>query len=512
MKQRRMLLIGLDAGDPELLLRGMEEGELPQLRSLRDQGAWGDLDFIPGFGSGAVWPSFATGVTPARHGRYFYRQVGPGDYEAARFHPRDFRARTFWEQLSAAGRRVAVLDVPKLGLSEELNGIEVVDWLVHGPVYKELRTQPESLAAELAERFGLDPLPQCDLPGGRNADQHAELLEILLGRIGTRTRASRELLRREPWDLFVTVFAEPHCVGHQCWHLRDPQHPLHDAEALARLGDPVRRVYREIDRAIGELCEEADEDMLVAVVSCTGMGPNYTGNRLLDEILRRLDGERKPVALGGWSGLKSQAKRVLPVSLRRRWRQTSRRVDERMAHADRRRRRFYSVPHNDIAGAVRVNLVGREPAGRVRPEELDALFESLRRDLLELRNLETGEPVVEDLARVADRCGGDSLEQLPDFFVVWKRDAPIERVGSAKVGELLHRHRGNRTGDHRPESIFFARGSGVVPGRVSGASVLDFAPTIATYFGVDPGASDGRVIAELCGGVETGQPEERLTG
>jgi predicted AlkP superfamily phosphohydrolase/phosphomutase len=494
---RRVLLIGLDAADKDLLADAMDRGELPVLRQLRSESAWGVVDSLPGFGSGAIWPSFSTGVSPAKHGRYFYRQVGPESYEAQRFEASAFHAKSFWESMSDAGRRVAVFDVPKMGLSERLNGIEAVDWLVHGPVYHELRTHPTQFAAELIERFGADPLPQCDLPGGRDARQHAELLDILRHRVATKGRAARHYLAQESWDLFVTVFADPHCVGHQCWHVRDPAHPQHDAQAHARVGDPVLEVYQSIDRAIGEMLEVVSDDTIVIVLSCTGMGPNYSGNLVLDEVLRRLEGRKAPAAFSSWSGLKRRAKQVLPIAVRRRGRRWSRRVEERVLHSDRQQRRCFAVPHNDMSGAIRVNLAGRDADGQVRPEEMDAFYAALRADLLALRNLETGGAVVEDVVRTADRCEGEHLATLPDFFVLWRRDAPIRRIGSPKIGEIEHQHRGNRTGDHRPDSIFFARGRGIAPGRVDGVSILDFAPTLAALAGVVLPETDGAPIRAL---------------
>jgi predicted AlkP superfamily phosphohydrolase/phosphomutase len=257
-------------------------------------------------------------------------------------------------------------------------------------------------------------------------------------------------------------------------------------------------VYRAIDREIGKLVEQVGEDTLVIVLSCTGMGPNYSGNLLLDEVLRRLEGRKPPLVFDGWTRLKRNVKGMLPTQVRRRGRQLSRRVEERALHADRQRRRCFFVPHNDMSGAIRVNLAGRERDGVVRPEEMDALFASLREDLLALRNLDTGRPVVEDVIRTADRCEGEHLDSLPDFFVLWQRDAPIERIGSAKIGEIALRHRGNRTGDHRPDSIFFARGPGVAPGHVDGVSIVDFAPTLATLSGVALERTDGTLIRALC--------------
>lgn len=496
---RRILLIGMDAADPGLLRQGLESGALPTLAGLAADGAWGLVTAPPGFGSGAIWPCFYTGVSPARHGRYFYRQVAPGDYEATRFDADRFGAPAIWKVLSDGGRRVAAFDVPKAGLSGGLDGLEVVDWLVHGPVYKQLRTIPEGFGAELAARFGSDPMPQCDQPGGRNARQHLELRDLLLERIRTKEEATRHYFAREPWDFFATVFADPHCVGHQSWHVRDPGHPLHDAEAAALVGDPVMDVYAAIDASIGRMLEDVDEETLVLVVSCTGMGPNYSGNHVLDEILRRLEGRSKTLGFDLWGRLKRGAKRVMPLGLRKRGRRLSRRVEERVAHGDRQQRSCFTVPHNDIAGAVRINLTGREPGGRVRPEEVKDFFERLRRDLLEVTNLDTGTPIVEDVVLTADHCEGDRLADLPDVFVLWRRDAPMDRVGSPKIGEIRHVHRGNRTGDHNSDSLFFARGPGVAPGEIAPVSILDFAPTLAALSDVAMPESDGKRIEALLG-------------
>jgi len=496
----RTVVIGLDAAAGDLLFDGCDRGYFPHLAALRRRGVWGTAEALPGFGSGALWPSFSTGVTPAKHGRYFYRQVAPGGYQAKRFEAADFSAPAVWKTLSDAGRRVAVFDVPKAVLSENLNGLQAVDWIVHGPVYRRLVTWPPELGAELSARFGVDPLPKCDQPGGRNAAEHTALRDQLIARVRQKEASALYYLERESWDLFVTVFADPHCVGHQCWHLRDANHPMHDAATAAAVGDPVRDVYVAIDAAIGRIAEAAGPDADVIVFSGTGMGSNYTGNFLLDDMLRRLEGLERTKPLEWFTRIKRAVKNRIPRVVRKRWNQTARRIEEVAVKGDRERRRCFAVPHNDIAGAVRVNLAGREPNGRVAPgAEYDALFERLRGDLLDVRNLDTGRPIVTDVVRTDATCSGDQLALLPDFFVLWSREAPIERVGSAKIGALEYVHRGNRTGDHRPDSVFVAAGPHVATGQLDPVSILDFAPTLAAMHGVSLPDADGRVIPEIAG-------------
>jgi predicted AlkP superfamily phosphohydrolase/phosphomutase len=494
----RTVLIGLDAAAGDLLFEGCDRGLYPNLAALRDRGAWGIAEGMPGFGSGAIWPSFSTGVNPAKHGRYFYRQVGSASYGAARFEATDFKAASLWEVMSAAGRRVAVFDVPKAGLSEDLNGIQAVDWIVHGPVYKRLVTWPAELAEELAKEFGSDPLPSCDRPGGRNAAEHAVLRDLLVARVRQKEACAVHYLGREPWDLFITVFAEPHCVGHQCWHVRDPAHPMHDAEAKALVGDPVLDVYAAIDTAIGRIAAAAGPNADVIVFSGTGMAANYGGNHLLDEILRRLEGREALRRLDWLTRAKRALKSRLPSVVRRRLNSTVRRIEDAAARGDRERRKCFAVPHNDIAGAVRVNLAGRDPNGHVEPgADYDAFFTQLRRDLLDVRNLDTGNPIATDVVRIDEICSGAHLDELPDFFVLWNREAPIERVSSPKIGTIEFAHRGNRTGDHRPDSVFVAAGPHVIPGETEPVSILDFAPTLAALHDVTLPDADGQLIRAL---------------
>lgn len=495
--RRRVLLIGLDAADGGLLARGAADGTLPALGRMAEVGTSGVVTSPPGFGSGAVWPSVATAVSPARHARYFYNQVSPGSYEAKRFDATDFRAAPVWEHLSDAGRSVAVYDVPKVGLSENLNGMIAVDWMAHGPVYKELRTWPPEYAAELATGYGTDPLPKCDLPGGRNTTQMREFLDTMKWRIGQRERLAADLLADGGIDLILTVFAEPHCVGHQTWHIRDERHPMHDAAARSALGDPLMDIYREIDASIGRLVERAGDDTVVIVFTGTGMGPNYTGNHVLDEALRRLDGTHMTVRRRLTRTAKLIAKRVLPTELRRRGRPMKRRVEESAAVGDRAQRRAYTVPHNDISGAVRLNLVGRDPNGKLQPDQVEPYIAELRTALSELRNVDTGEPVVDRVVVVRDEHHGEHVDRLPDLFVLWNRSSPIDRVRSDRLGTIEYVHRGNRTGDHNPDSYLFAAGPTVAESRLSNATVYDVMPTVSAILGVEPPETDGRVLDEL---------------
>ena len=344
----------------------------------------------------------------------------------------------------------------------------------------------------------MDPIPKCDLPGGRTAAEHELLRDQLVARVAQRADCTVHFLEREPWDLLFTAFAEPHCIAHQCWHLRDPAHPMYDAEIAARLGDPVIDVYAAIDSAIGRIAAAAGSDADVIVLSATGMRANFGGNHLLDEVLRRLEGVEAPRPLAWVTRAKRAFKRRLSRGCASAGAEPVHGLEEVASRADREQRRCFAVPHNDLAGAIRVNLAGRESRGHVEPgRPYDELFAQLRRDLLEVRNLDTGLPAVDDVLRVDEYCQGPKLAEMPDFFVLWNREDPIDRVGSPRIGSVELTFRGNRSGDHTPDSVFFAVGPHIARGRIDSVSLLDFAPTIAALHGVALPDADGRVIPEL---------------
>jgi predicted AlkP superfamily phosphohydrolase/phosphomutase len=163
-------------------------------------------------------------------------------------------------------------------------------------------------------------------------------------------------------------------------------------------------------------------------------------------------------------------------------------------------RKCFKVPNNELYGGIRFNLVGREPRGQLHGGQLDAWFEQLREDLLELVNVETGGPVVRDVIRTDAVYDRHELDNLPDALVDWHRSDPVRSVGSPKLGTISGEYRGIRSGDHRPTGLLFVRGAGVVPGPLDDAvTIVDIGASIAARLGVDLGDVDGRPDPRLAG-------------
>ncbi len=524
----KVLFLEVDAGDERLLRRWAADGTLPTFRSLLERGLSGSTLAPDGFFIGGLWPSLYTGVTPARHGIYSYIQLKSGTYDFYRCYTgEEILREPFWNLMSRAGRRVAIFDVPLAGLSKEINGIHSVEWGAHDPNY-DFCGWPADFEADVRKRFGLHPLTQSCNAYGRTPEDFVALRDTLINGVRKKSELTRHYLAQGGWDFFAQVFTESHCIGHQCWHLHDPQNPAYDREIAALTGDPVREVYVAIDRAIREILAEVSDDTIVVVLAAHGMSHRTGVQFLLPEILERLGvAVRREVDSGVlgrvddaltriWQHTPGFGKRALSG-----YRDTLRawfdnRIDgpplpPHIRQLDPSKSRCFLTDNGFPTSGLRLNLVGREPSGLIEPgPDEDAFCAKLSADLLDLVDTDTGIPLVKEVFRTKDRYEGEYLDRLPDLVVIWNEEHVLgsascgnptgstARVHSNKIGTVEGVNTYVRTGDHRPQGMFVALGPGIRAGQLDRTvSIMDFAPTFCALLDVELEDIDGHTIAEI---------------
>jgi predicted AlkP superfamily phosphohydrolase/phosphomutase len=466
----RTLFLGLDACDPELVRRYAAEGDMPHLARLLTTAARGRYDNEPGYFVGSVWPTITTGTPVEQHGWFTGTRFRPEYYD---YVPHDLAEKTVWERVHEAGLRVAVLDAPHVRAVEGLNGVQVCEWGCHDRIYG-THSWPPDLIGELNAAHGAHPVgtadafPQdprhspCDhvhrAGAQRTEGEAAALFDDLLLGVERKTKASVDLLDRGGWDLFFCIMGEAHCAGHQFWH--EP----------AR----VREVYRRLDHAVGAHLERLGPDDTAYVLLSHGMQAHDDGTHLLPEILHRLDR-----AYPHRQGKRDRAVSAIPPAAVR--------LAGRAVRAVRRGpttpgdvelpplwdRHFMPIDNNTASGAVRLNLEGRERAGKVPAADKDAALAWLERRLRELVNLDTGQRVVTGVRRSG----------LVDLLVEWNRERPVQRVWSPLIGLVDRPYTGVRTGDHSRGGLLLAQGRGLVPGETA-MTPLDIVPVLAASIGV----------------------------
>ena len=161
---------------------------------------------------------------------------------------------------------------------------------------------------------------------------------------------------------------------------------------------------------------------------------------------------------------------------------------------DRRERACFAVPTNANSGGIRLNLVGREPNGKLHPgKETDDFVARLIDDLGELTEPASGRVLVNEVLRSREVFPGENVDLLPDLFVRWNRETLISGVSSPKIGTIIEEDTSTRrTGDHRSGGLYFVHGPGLAAGvRLPTARDEDIAPTVAALVGVELAETDG---------------------
>src|SRR4051794_8882670 len=407
----RVMVIALDATEHELVAELAASGDIPTFARLLGEAAAVDTLAPPGTFVTSNWPTIFTARRPDRHGYLCWEEIPIGTYGYRQTTPREIDGVPVWKRLSDAGRRVALLDVPHT-IPEPVNGVMVSEWGCHdrhfGP-----GSFPDEAVDELTARHGAHPnaRPHLDNPQfapcdysfrageHRTPEETEALVDALRAGIEQKRRASLELLDRGGWDLFWTVMGESHCVGHQLWHLHDPAHPKHDAALVERIGgDPVRDVYRRLDAVVGDHLERLDPDDTAYVLLPHGMTAHNDGTHLLDHVLHRLDWSLdEPGRHGAATRAAAEVARFVPPPLRPDALRLAAPLIRRRAGDSPPdpvpppgQRRWFMTPNNTVVGAVRLNMAGREPSGRVHPGDRRKVLRWLAQRLEELVNVDTG--------------------------------------------------------------------------------------------------------------------------
>lgn len=504
----RILMLGLDAADHDVVQQLMQTGRLPNLAALAEAGASGRLASPADLYAGGVWPTFYTGRPVAHHGVFHNKQWRPETMRVEVPTPHWMHAEPFWETWRDSGIESVIVDVPMvLGEPRPLRGVYVGGWGTHDLIAR--GSWPAPLWQELERRFGAPVMPRERF--GRQTERSLEELAATLRRGTAQLRdLALHLLAQNPWQFACIVFGATHRAGHYLWDRSQvaPRNAVAAGPHEALLG-----IYQDVDAAVGELLRRLPGDTLVIAFAVHGMGPNPGWSDLLPAILAQLEENRHgaPPARGLLFRLKQAIPHhwarpllnALPTAV------TDRLVQlwSRRMH-DWSRTPWFTMPM-DEAGYLRVNLRGRELEGIVETgAEYAHLCSELEALIRGLRDAATGLPIAGPVLgafREADRRHA-SARLLPDLVFPWHGPAASrtrQLVCSALPTfrfDVPDRLPSGRAGNHRGHGWFIAHGPGVAAGTTAdGYGVVDLLPTVLARLGIAPGPLElpGCVITEV---------------
>ena len=328
----RVLLIGVDAGEWDLLGPLLDQKRVPHFAWLREHGASGKLRSLePLTKSPIIWASIATGKVPSKHGvSDFFVKQGQKERAAARAAGDSanaeapvtsnlWRARPIWDILGSLGKRVGVVGWWTTWPAQQVNGVLVSDYIQYDigtwPKRSTRRTYPESLdslvaavrrtpeSVTWAELFQFIPPFDTTNVTPRQERLVRDLKWIYAADI-TFYRVALHLYRAERPDFFTVYFRGVDEVSHIYWDIDIPgmySPPLSDAE-YQWMKNIIPSYYVFTDRMIGDFLKEAGPKTDVIVCSDHGFlggGKGVMAHKLDGIVFLAGPGVKKGVGISG---------------------------------------------------------------------------------------------------------------------------------------------------------------------------------------------------------------------
>jgi predicted AlkP superfamily phosphohydrolase/phosphomutase len=440
---RRVVFIGLDGTPYTFMKRLIDQGRAPNAARLAEQGSLLRMDSTWPWVSSVAWSTMMTGVNPARHNIFGFIDRDPATYKQFIPTSRNMQAKTLWEVLSDAGKRVIVVNVPVTYPPRQVNGILVGGFL--SPSLEKAVYPPAYLSTLQSLGYIVDADPW-------KARESKELaIQEVNAVLDARIRTLYYLLEREEWDYLHVHIMETDRLHHFLWQQMEEGDPTY-APAFYEF-------YQRIDDMLGRVADRLDDGTTLIWMSdhgfCTVKQEVYVNRWLMDN---------------GWLRLRN-----VPPDRKKG-------LDEIDPS---------SVAYSLDPGRVVIRVRGREKDGPVAPgAEYEALRDEIAVAALQLRDPGSGEPVFQYAFKREDLYHGPYLEQAADLILAPydgydPKGALYKESLTFKGDELVGMH----THD---DAMIYIQGQTIPQTRFS---VLDVMPTILDLLEVEPPEKlDGRSL------------------
>ncbi len=233
-RTNRACIIGLDGVPFDLLVSLANNGTMPSMRKLLDDGHLHRMKASLPEISSVSWTSFMTGANPGTHGIFGFTDLRDHSYQMRFPNFLDVKSPTIWDRLGERGLKSIVINQPSTYPARKIEGA-----LVSGFVAIELAraVYPLSHLASLEKMHY-----QIDIDTQRARHDH----DLLWKELDSTLESGREAFEYfwpQEWNLFEFVVTGTDRLHHFLWDAHnEPAHPAH-----ARFLD----YYRKVDDVIG---------------------------------------------------------------------------------------------------------------------------------------------------------------------------------------------------------------------------------------------------------------------
>jgi tetratricopeptide (TPR) repeat protein len=294
--KNKILLIGLDGAEWDLIDPLIEKGHLPNIQALKQGGSYGKIESLELMLSPIIWTSIATGKEPEKHGITWFMVDSQKAGQRIPVTSTTRKCKAIWNILTERDLRVGVVGWWATYPAEEVNGFMVTDHMAYHTFGVSGRTikatfgkthprllldevdplipDPNEIPYEQVKRFIHIDEETYKSSGDKDLKVNfmnpiSHFRQILATMEGYRAIGNK-LYEEEAPDLMAVYFEGVDSSKHLFMHCMPPKLSWTQQQEYDRYMDVVPEMYKKADEVIGELLAKRDEHTTVILVSDHG--------------------------------------------------------------------------------------------------------------------------------------------------------------------------------------------------------------------------------------------------
>jgi len=291
-KKKKVLLIGWDAADWQIIDELMAKGLMPTLKKFLSESSYGNIATLDPPYSPMLWTTMATGKHAFDHGVHGFTEILPDGSGIRPISAHSRKVKAIWNILNQEGYKSNVVAWWPSNPVEDINGVMVSNFYQHartkygdewplldGTINKEehrealaeLRVHPQELTSAHLQPF---------IPNLKNLKPEEDKILAstakILAHCSSVHNATTYLLEETEWD-FMAVYHD--AIDHIC-HLgmkyRAPKLEGIKDEDFENYRDLVDSIYRFHDMMLDRTLDLIDDETYVMIVSDHGFRSDHT--------------------------------------------------------------------------------------------------------------------------------------------------------------------------------------------------------------------------------------------
>ncbi|MBW8051165.1 MAG: tetratricopeptide repeat protein [Cytophagales bacterium] len=288
---KKVLLIGWDAADWKVINPMLENGQMPALASIINNGVRGNLVTLDPPLSPMLWTSIATGKTADKHGILGFTEPDPEKNSVSAVLSTSRKVKAVWNILTQQGLKTNVIGWWPSHPAEPINGISISNFYQRArePIDKPWKMMPgtvypETLTKTFANlRIHPDELTEAHIlpfvPNAAKVDQEKDprigALSKIIADCASIHAASTWVIENESWDFMGIYYDAIDHFGHGFMKFHPPHLPGIPENLFEMYKDVVVSGYRFHDMMLERLLQLAGPDTTVMVISDHGFHSDH---------------------------------------------------------------------------------------------------------------------------------------------------------------------------------------------------------------------------------------------